>query len=131
MSTSRSADQIDRLLDAVEHIQAGHQELARPLLQQLIREDSNFEDAWLWMSVAVDDVDQTIVCLDNVLRINPKNDRAALALSRLQAEDMVDEAERARLRGRRDLYLFIFWLVSGLILLGIFLWFMAGMRLLG
>ncbi|MAU09091.1 MAG: hypothetical protein CL607_04660 [Anaerolineaceae bacterium] len=130
MAHKRPAEQIDRLLDAVEHIRAGQQHLARPLLQQLIREDSDFEDAWLWMSVAVDEVDQTVVCLDNVLRINPKNDHAALALARLQAEDMVDEKQRRRLRSLRDGFLMLFWLLAGGILLSLFLWFMVGMQAL-
>ena len=130
MARKRPAEQIDRLLDAVEHIRAGRQELARPLLQQLIHDDSDFEDAWLWMSVAVDEVDQTIVCLDNVLRINPRNDHAALALARLQAEDMVDEKQRRRLRSLRDGFLMLFWLLAGGILLALFLWFVAGMQAL-
>lgn len=99
------ASRIDRLLDAIELVQAGRRTDALPLLRSLIREDKDFEEAWLWMSVAVDTVDQSAVCLDNVLRINPLNIAATSALFRLREQEMRSEAHRARIRGNRDMAL--------------------------
>ncbi|QPC81802.1 hypothetical protein G4Y79_19225 [Phototrophicus methaneseepsis] len=120
MAGKRPAEQIDRLLDAIDHIRAGDRDAARPILQQLIRDDSNFEDAWLWMSVAVEHVDQSMVCLDNVLRINPRNTYAANALLHLRANDMIEERQRNRLQLLRDSFLSIFWLLVAIVMVAVF-----------
>lgn len=112
---------VDRLLDAIELIKADKRGEAMPILRSIIREDSNFEDAWLWMSVAVDEIDQSIICLDNVLRINPDNLDASTALYHLRQADLRVEKRRARLRQYRDLALFAFWLLVGIILVAIML----------
>lgn len=104
-------EQLDRLLDAIDLLNANQHEQARQLLRELIREDSNFEDAWLWMSVAVDTMDQATVCLENALRINPKNGRAAEALLRLRAPDMAITQRRDTLRNWRDLTSSLFWMI--------------------
>ncbi len=105
------APPVERLLDAIDLIEAGRKAEARPILRGLIRENSDFEDAWLWMSVAVDSVDQSIVSLENVLRINPSNTRAAEALYRLRQRDLLSERRRSRLEFIRDTARALFWLV--------------------
>ena len=125
MVGKRPAEQIDSLLDAIDHIQAGDREAARPILQQLIRDDSDFEDAWLWMSVAVEHVDQSMVCLENVLRINPRNTYAVNALGRLRANDILEERLRDRLQLLRDSFLGLFWLVVAGVMIALFVWFMV------
>lgn len=105
------ADRIDRLLDAIELVKLNRHSEARHLLRDLIREDNNFEDAWLWMSVAVDSLDQSSICLDNVLRVNPKNADAAGALYRIRIPEMEMEQRRSRLRFYRDLSLTSMWIV--------------------
>ena len=47
----QQAHKIDRLLDAIELIKADKRQDAQAILRSIIREDSNFEDAWLWMSL--------------------------------------------------------------------------------
>lgn len=103
MSDASAADRVERLLDAIELVKNSQRKEAMPLLRSIIHEDSNSEDAWLWMSVAVDSLDQSIVCLDNVLRINPNNWQAAGALHRLRESEMVMEKRRSQLRFYRDL----------------------------
>lgn len=102
---------IDRLLDAVELIKANRRDEARFLLRDLIREDSDFEDAWLWMSVAVDSLDQASVCLDNVLRVNPNNYEAAGALFRIRVPEMKMKKRRSHLRMYRDIAFTIMWIL--------------------
>jgi hypothetical protein len=107
-----SAEHIDRLLDAIELVKLDRREEARSLLRELIREDSNFEEAWLWMSVAVDSLDQSSVCLDNVLRVNPRNIWAAGALYRLRESEIQMEKRRGRYRFYRDTALTMMWVLS-------------------
>jgi tetratricopeptide (TPR) repeat protein len=117
---SDSEHRIDRLLDAVELLKADAQEEALSILRQLIREDKDFEYAWLWMSVAVDDVNKSIVCLENVLRINPDNRIAAGALYRLRGPEMQSRQYRAKLRSYRDTALFVMWLLILGVMVAIF-----------
>ena len=102
---------IDRLLDAIELVKANRRDEARNLLRDLIREDSDFEEAWLWMSVAVDSLDQASVCLDNVLRVNPDNYEAAGALYRIRIPEMKMKKRRSHLRMYRDMAFTIMWLL--------------------
>jgi tetratricopeptide (TPR) repeat protein len=111
MSHSESAARIDRLLDAIDLVQDNRYEEARTLLRELIREDNDFEDAWLWLSVTVDSLDQSSLCLDNVLRVNPDNALAAGALYRLRESEIRMEQRRERLRLIRDVSLGLFWLL--------------------
>lgn len=116
MTEQDSAEHIDRLLDAIELVKANRRAEARHLLRDLIHENNNFEDAWLWMSVAVDSLDQSSICLDNVLRVNPNNADAAGALYRITIPEIEMEKRRARLRFYRDLALTSFWMVIGFVL---------------
>ena len=116
MSEQESTEHIDRLLDAIDLVKENRRAEARHLLRDLIHEDTNFEDAWLWMSVAVDSLDQSSICLDNVLRVNPKNAEAASALYRITIPEMEMEKRRSRLRFYRDFALGALWLVIAFIL---------------
>ena len=115
-----AAHRIDRLLDAIELVKADRRAEARHLLRDLIGEDNDFEDAWLWMSVAVDPLDQSSICLDNVLRINTKNSEAAGALYRIRIPEMEMERRRSRLRLYRDFAMSAMWFVVAVILISAF-----------
>ncbi|MBE0691155.1 MAG: hypothetical protein IH587_13630 [Anaerolineae bacterium] len=129
MTDAQAADRIDRLLDAIELIKLDRRDEARSLLRDLIGENGDFEDAWLWMSVVVDSLDQSSVCLENVLRINPRNTVAAGALYRLQSSDIEQEMRRSRLRFWRDLALLGFWLLIFVLLFSLLLTFLTGAQL--
>lgn len=109
--TEQEANRIDRLIDAIELVKHDRRDEACHLLRQLIREDNDFEAAWLWMAVAVDSLDQSSICLDNVLRVNPQNSEAAGALYRIRGPEMLLEKQRARLRLYRDLAFAGMWLL--------------------
>lgn len=102
---------IERLFDAIDLIREDQRDESQDILRQLIREDNNFEDAWLWMSVAVDSIDESTVCLDNVLRINPDNRDASAALFRLRQSETASEQQRDKLRYMRDLTLVALWVL--------------------
>ncbi|MEL6148410.1 MAG: hypothetical protein AAFR56_02215, partial [Chloroflexota bacterium] len=107
----QSTHRIDRLLDAIDLIKEDRREEARVLLRQLINEDGNFEDAWLWMSVAVDSIDQSYVCLDNVLRVNPSNHRAAGAFYRIREPEIKMQRRRGRYLIIRDVTFITLWII--------------------
>lgn len=94
---------VDRLLDAIDLVKEDRREEARVLLRELVNEDNDFEEAWMWLSVAVDSLDQSSLCLDNVLRVNPDNAQAARALHRLQMPEMTLHKRCTRMRFYRDL----------------------------
>lgn len=108
---SATAEQVERLMDAIDHLKYDRRAAARGVLRTLIAENSDFEDAWLWMSLAVETLDQSVVCLDNALRINPANPRAAAALMRLREGDLVLAVRRGRYKLFRDLSLTSMWLL--------------------
>lgn len=112
---------VDRLLDAIELIKFNRREEARELLRGLIREDNNFEDAWLWLAVAVDSIDHSSLCLDNVLRVNPNNAIAAGALYRLRESEIHMERRRGNLRFYRDMCLGLLWLLFLVLLFSVLL----------
>lgn len=116
-----ASERIDRLLDAMDLVREDRRDEARHLLRDLIREDNNFEDAWLWMSVAVDSLDQSSICLDNVLRVNPANLEAAGALYRIRVPELEQEKQRARLRLRRDLAIAGMWALVLIVLFAVLL----------
>jgi len=109
MSEEKRHHRIDRLLDAIELVETDRRAEARTLLRELIREDGDFEHAWLWMSVAVDTIDQSAVCLDNVLRVNPANHQAAGALQRLRAPEYEMRQRRGRTALYRDASFLLLW----------------------
>lgn len=111
MTDDDRAAQIDRLMDAIELVKADRRPEAVNILRELIHANNDFEDAWLWMSVAVDSLDQSSICLDNVLRVNPGNSEAASALFRIRSPEMELEKRRGRLRIYRDLALLGMWLL--------------------
>ena len=111
MSDATAESRVDRLLDAIECVKDDRCDEARALLRSLISEDSDFEDAWLWLSVAVDSLDQSSVCLDNVLRVNPRNKQAAGALYRIRMPELAMHRRRSRLRLYSNVALGSMWVL--------------------
>ena len=113
-----AGERIERLLDAIDLIKENRRDDAYHLLRDLIREDNDFEDAWLWMSVAVGSLDQASICLDNVLRVNPSNAEAVTALYRIRAPEIRLANERGKLRFYRDMAIGLMWLLIMVVLFG-------------
>jgi hypothetical protein len=125
MADAEADSRIDRLMDAVELVKSDRRREAISILRELIREDNDFEDAWLWMSVAVDSLDQSSICLDNVLRVNPSNFNAASALHRIRSPEMEMEKRRGRIRIYRDLVFAGLWLLVIVLLYGLLFTFLS------
>jgi hypothetical protein len=112
-------------MDAIDLLKEDRRREAIHILRGLIREDNDFEDAWLWMSVAVDSLDQSSICLDIVLRINPQNGEAAGALHRIRGPEMLLEKRRNRIRMYRDLAMVGMWLMVVSLLYAMLFTFLA------
>ena len=75
---------MNKLNQAMEFIKLGNKNKAQQLLAELVQAEPNNEQAWLWMSAAIDNASRQIYCLEQVLRINPDNQHALTGLSKLK-----------------------------------------------
>lgn len=71
------------LQEAIAALKAGQRSRARNLLVELLRQDARNEEAWLWLSGAVDKDSDRLICLRQVLAINPDNTRARQGVEQL------------------------------------------------
>ncbi len=78
-------DVTEKLNQAIVAAKAGRKAEARRLLEAVLDADDRNERAWLWLSDVVESDEERIVCLENVLTINPDNEVARKGLAALQA----------------------------------------------
>jgi len=79
--------QIESLLEkGIEAARAGAKRRARDTFIHVIELDQRNEKAWLWLSGVVDETADRIVCLENVLFLNPDNAYAATGLQKLREQ---------------------------------------------
>lgn len=83
------------LEQAMVAARAGRKAEARQLLERVLEADERNEQAWLWMSGVVDDDAERIICLENVLTINPYNETARKGLAALGVIPVVDQSSQA------------------------------------
>jgi hypothetical protein len=70
---------------------AGKNRQAHQILQRAVTLDSRSEQGWFWLSGVVDDRSK-IACLEKVLSINPKNERAQAGLAALREKQRTTSA---------------------------------------
>jgi len=68
---------------AKQAIKSGNKTEARTLLERALEIEEYNEDAWMWLSAAVDTPEEQRTCLENVLVINPENEQAQKGLAKL------------------------------------------------
>lgn len=64
------------LVDGVQALLAGRRAEAQQLLLNYVDRDEMNEEAWLWLSGAVDELDDIETSLQNCLQLNANNARA-------------------------------------------------------
>jgi tetratricopeptide (TPR) repeat protein len=69
---------------AIQAARAGKRAEARDLLLELVEVDPHNEMAWMWLSGLVDTLEDKIIACENVLTINPANEKVRLYLAELQ-----------------------------------------------
>ncbi len=74
--------------EGVAAFKEGRSEEARVLLSKAVELDQYNEQAWLWLSGVVEAPDDQRVCLENVLAINPLNERAKKGLAHLNGQSV-------------------------------------------
>jgi hypothetical protein len=79
-------DLASRLNQAISLINAGQRAEGRALLFELSKEYPEVEQIWLWLATTTEDTDQRVENLRRVLAINPRNEKARSALTRLTGE---------------------------------------------
>jgi hypothetical protein len=67
-------------------VQQGDKERGLDLLMQVVEADDQVEEAWLWLSGAVDDPDDQRTALENVLALNPDNPYARHGIAVLEGQ---------------------------------------------
>jgi hypothetical protein len=75
-----------RLKQGITALKAGQREKAQELLMTVVEQDEDNEQAWLWLSGAVDSDEDKRVCLENVLVLNPENLVAKRGLDKLDKQ---------------------------------------------
>jgi tetratricopeptide (TPR) repeat protein len=74
------------LQQAIRAARAGHKLEARDLLIELVEVDPRNEMAWIWLSGLVDTLEDRIIACENVLTINPANEKMRAHLAELQRQ---------------------------------------------
>lgn len=75
------SEEIAELLQkGIAAARSGDKAAARQFLLEVTDRDERNEQAWLWLSGVVDDPEEARICLENVLAINPHNERAQQGL---------------------------------------------------
>jgi tetratricopeptide (TPR) repeat protein len=75
------------LKEGITAVKKGDRIQGRELLEKVLAADERNEQAWLWLSGAVDSAEERQICLENVLAINPDNALAQNGLARLAQAD--------------------------------------------
>src|SRR5687768_12182396 len=72
-----ASSEVERLLrEGVRAAQEGKRAEARNLLLSVTESDADNENAWLWLASISEYPEELLVFLNNVLDINPRNERA-------------------------------------------------------
>jgi len=74
--------------EGIAAAKAGQKEEARKLLSKAVELDAYNEQAWIWLSGVVESPEDQRVCLENVLTINPANERARKGLAFLNGQQV-------------------------------------------
>jgi tetratricopeptide (TPR) repeat protein len=73
------------LQEGISALKRGDKARARACLLAALRQEERNELAWLWLSGAVEEDEDRHTCLENVLAINPTNERARQGLTWLRS----------------------------------------------
>jgi hypothetical protein len=81
------------LYDGAVALSHGDKERARDLLLRVTEHDETNEEAWLWLSGAVEDIEDQEIALLNVIDLNPDNAAAKKGLEQIAAKKLTMEQQ--------------------------------------
>ena len=70
---------------AVAAFKAGNKDDARGLFMDVVEQDGQHEQAWLYLSALVESMEEQQICLENVLTLDPENQFAEEELDRVRS----------------------------------------------
>ena len=82
----------EELRRALEHLRAGNLHTARPILVRLLKTHPDLEQGWYMLSFTVSDKRKQIYALEQVLRVNPNNEKARDRYQKISGEEPIPEA---------------------------------------
>lgn len=85
---------VEVLQRAIQAARAGRKIEARDLLLNLVEVEPRNEMAWIWLSGLVDSLEDQIIACENVLTINPSNEKVRLYLADLQKREESSRADK-------------------------------------
>ncbi len=80
----------NKMREGIAAAQAGEREQAYQIFSQIVEDDYNNENAWIWLSATAADPDEALAAAGNALAINPNNEFAQ------QAEKLALQAKEER-----------------------------------
>jgi hypothetical protein len=83
----------DLLRRAVQLARAGNKDEARDIFIRVVEDDQQNELAWMWLAGLVDSLEDQIIACENVLTINPSNEKARAYLDELNRRKNVKDAK--------------------------------------
>jgi cytochrome c-type biogenesis protein CcmH/NrfG len=72
------------LRDAITAAREGDKARARLLLEEIVEQDEQNEKAWYWLASVAETDEDRILYLNNVIAINPNNERARSVLDQIE-----------------------------------------------
>jgi len=81
----------DLITEGISALKTGNKVRARNFLKLAIQENPKNIKAWLWLSGAVEDEDERMMCLLTVLKLEPENEAATRGLAEIMARRAVAE----------------------------------------
>lgn len=77
----------DLLRQAIGLARAGKRDAARDIFLRVVEEDPRNELAWMWLAGLVDSFEDKVIACENVLTINPSNEKARRYLETLKRRE--------------------------------------------
>ncbi|NNE98445.1 MAG: hypothetical protein HKN25_05430, partial [Pyrinomonadaceae bacterium] len=105
LSEESSSNDSQMLQDGIEAAQRGDRADARHLLMRVTESDAKNESAWMWLASISEYPEELLVFLNNVLAVNPKNEKAlkwAEETKTLLAKTFVQRGVDAKEAGQND-----------------------------
>lgn len=98
----------DLMRQGIEAAREGKKAEAKEFFQQVVDADDKNEKAWMWLASVVETDEERRVCLSNALFLNPNNERAQAAMTKLDARSQQKKQDEEVMPGisRRQLMLF-------------------------
>ena len=88
------------LEQGIRAIKNGDKQKARTLLVQEVKQNPKNENAWLWLSTAVETNQHKKACFDKVLEMNPNNKNAIRGLNNLKQQPVENEKNSLKTTSR-------------------------------